>query len=419
MGLDAVNVQVKIGSTTKNIQMEKGCMFENKGGKYLVDENGKLNVFDKNTNTWKQTSAINMTNYQFKAFQAVANNSNEGSGIILSKKDIELAQEKFRKGEFTADMSELLPDGYKIEKPKLSTSEKYVQAYVTNGKEKESATLKFQIAELADLKAASQAYQAGSASSASSPSSTSQPGRATKVSAEDKKILDPDGDGKFKFDRENFETHSNLPYPLGYFADYGDNEGDLERLYAKLEAFNDKPITPDLVDQLTNALLDSPIYTSEGDWAYTTDSPLHDIARFAEYLKPNTLQKLMNKQGIMGPMMDEAQLGDLRKLYNRLDPAQKDKYYNHLFSDNANLYVSALFSSQASGEYLAKQIFEPKVSAKNYTRIKNFITNMNEPNGIVGTRDQCKILIETLYADKKITQQQRNELLNLNKTPIK
>ena len=86
-----------------------------------------------------------MTNYQLKVFEAMANNfAEEGEkGITLSKKDIELAQQKYRNGGFTADVSEFLPEGYRIERPKLVSAENSVQAYVTNGNESQSATLKF------------------------------------------------------------------------------------------------------------------------------------------------------------------------------------------------------------------------------------------------------------------------------------
>ena len=98
-----------------------------------------------------------MTNYQWKAFQNVANN--DGSAKTYTKADIEKAQELYRKGGFTADMSQDLPSGYKIEKPKLDSKQDYVQVDVTNGKSAQSATLKFQIQEISELKAASQASQ--------------------------------------------------------------------------------------------------------------------------------------------------------------------------------------------------------------------------------------------------------------------
>jgi YD repeat-containing protein len=51
-------------------------------------------------------------------------------------------------------MSEDLPSGYRIERPDLSWENSYVEAYVTNGDSDTSATLKFQLAEVAELKAA-------------------------------------------------------------------------------------------------------------------------------------------------------------------------------------------------------------------------------------------------------------------------
>lgn len=161
---DLVNVNVKIGEKTQNIQIEKGVTFENKGGIYTVDENGQLKKFDKKANVWTDASKIEMTNYQWKAFQNVSNN--DGDAKSYTKADIEKAQEMYRKGEFTADMSNDLPAGYKIEKPKLDSKQGMVQVYVTNGKEKQSATLKFQIQEIAELKAASQAREAEQAQKA-------------------------------------------------------------------------------------------------------------------------------------------------------------------------------------------------------------------------------------------------------------
>lgn len=128
--LDLVTVNVSVNGQTKTIKMERGTRFENKGGIFTAGES-------------KQ--ALKMTNYQLKAFEAMANNYKEEGekGIVLSKKDIQEAQQKFKQGGFVADMSEFLPEGYKIERPKLTSKENMVQAYVTNGKESQSATLKF------------------------------------------------------------------------------------------------------------------------------------------------------------------------------------------------------------------------------------------------------------------------------------
>lgn len=129
--VEFVTVKVQIGNQTRTVKMQKGTSFENKGGIFTADKDG---------------ATVKMTNYQMKVFEAVANNTKErgmGDGVVLSAEDIKSAQQKFKQGGFVADMSEFLPDGYKIERPKISTNDKYIEAYVTNGKESQSATLRF------------------------------------------------------------------------------------------------------------------------------------------------------------------------------------------------------------------------------------------------------------------------------------
>ena len=162
---DFVNVNVKVGNNTQQLRMEKGVVFENKGGKYTIDANGQLMKFDKNSNVWVNASQIDMTRYQWEAFQNVSDN--DGQVGTYSKRDIQLAQAKYREGGFTADMKQNLPAGYRIESPRLNSAEGYVQVNVTNGKESQSATLRFQIAEMNELREASQAYQANQSQSAS------------------------------------------------------------------------------------------------------------------------------------------------------------------------------------------------------------------------------------------------------------
>ena len=149
---DLVNVNVKVGSTTQSIQMERGVTFENKGGIYAIDSDGKLKKFDKKTNVWTNANQIEMTKYQWKAFQNVANNDNDAK--TYTKADVENTMELYSQGGFRADMSQDLPSGYRIERPDLSWKEGYVEAYVSNGHDDTSATLKFQLAEVAELKAA-------------------------------------------------------------------------------------------------------------------------------------------------------------------------------------------------------------------------------------------------------------------------
>ena len=145
--IDLVNVKVSVNGKEQVIKMERGTSFENNGGIFTAGEN---------------KGVLKMTDYQARTFLAMANNSIDDNetikydeilknkkneidltGAVLSKKDIQEAQQKYRNGGFVADMSEFLPEGYKIERPKLTSAENMVQAYVTNDKESQSATLKF------------------------------------------------------------------------------------------------------------------------------------------------------------------------------------------------------------------------------------------------------------------------------------
>lgn len=150
--VDLVNVKVSVNGKEQVIKMERGTSFENKGGIFTAGETNGV---------------LKMTNYQARTFLAMANNSIDDNetikydeilknkkneinltGAVLSKKDIQEAQQKYRNRGFVADMSEFLPEGYKIERPKLISAENMVQAYVTNGKESQSATLKFSFKDL-------------------------------------------------------------------------------------------------------------------------------------------------------------------------------------------------------------------------------------------------------------------------------
>lgn len=134
-----VNVAL-VGKTkaTHQIQMEKGVTFENKGGIYTVDENGQLKKFDKAGNVWQDAKQIEMTDYQWQAFQNVSNN--DGNVKTYTKADIEKASNLTEKA-FLDDMSKDLPVGYRLERA-AQKPDKQVQVHVTNG-DKSYATLKF------------------------------------------------------------------------------------------------------------------------------------------------------------------------------------------------------------------------------------------------------------------------------------
>lgn len=154
-----VNIKIQINDKYKNVQIEKGVSFENNGAKYLVDENGVLQKLDKSTNIWTQASHIQMTNYQFKAFQAIADNDKNSS---LSKDDITSAMKQYSNSELSADIQKELPMGYKIEKHdtgytnKLKDGVEFGIAYQDN----HQVSLKFQFTDNKTTKASNQSQVA-------------------------------------------------------------------------------------------------------------------------------------------------------------------------------------------------------------------------------------------------------------------
>ena len=229
---DFTNVNIKVGNNTQQLKMEKGVVFENNGGKYTIDANGQLMKFDKKSNVWVQAKQIEMTKYQWKAFQNLSDN--DGQVGTYSKRDIQLAQAKYRKSGFTADMQQDLPAGYRIESSKLNSAEGSVQVHIAHEDIKNSnATLKFQIAELADLKAASEAYQADKAQGAQqthkSNNSSQVKGDSTVISLNDKdaEIYTEGGVGYNDDTGEEFDMVKGFTATKGRVTSYYNDKKEL------------------------------------------------------------------------------------------------------------------------------------------------------------------------------------------------
>ena len=125
-----VTINVKLGRKTQIVKMEKGTSFENKGGIFTAEKDGMT---------------IRMNQYQMQVFEAVANNYSENNSdeIILSKKDIDIAIQKYSNGRLGQDLSEFLKGNYKVHNPKAFKDENKISAYITNGKPSTSAVLCF------------------------------------------------------------------------------------------------------------------------------------------------------------------------------------------------------------------------------------------------------------------------------------
>ena len=127
---DFITVKIQIGKRIQNAKMEKGTVFENKSCIFTAGENNEV---------------LNMTNYQMQVFQAVANNVKEEGekGIVLSKRDIDIAIKLYGKGMLGNDMSAFLTSGYSVQNPKAFKDENKISAYITNGNKNTSAVICF------------------------------------------------------------------------------------------------------------------------------------------------------------------------------------------------------------------------------------------------------------------------------------
>lgn len=395
--IDLVNVKVSVNGKEQTIKMEKGTRFENKGGIFTAGENNGV---------------LKMTNYQLQAFKAMANNyAEEGeNGIVLSKKDIQEAQNKYKNGGFVADMSEFLPEGYKIERPKLTSAENMVQAYVTNGKESQSATLKFSFVDKLTN------FVNNQTTVIESKSNNKTWKMPSTVDEECLKHLDPDGNGKFEFDEDDWEN-PNTPF---YISTYSVKREKLE----DIKALNGQKITPEFIDKLISKILDIVDGQSwwkdlgslvqEGEGLVSTPHPLADICKFAQYLKPETVDRLLKSGRVIYDRNlddDKQYFKNIGNLYSRLNNQQKELYYQNVLSPRNNRQQNIQFDWQANGTHVAGLIYEIPLSSSTYTKLKNLVITMNEPNGIADTKTECKALINALLSKKQITEEQANELL--------
>lgn len=83
-----VLVKIDVNGVEKEVKIEKGCLFENNDIKYKVGTDGKLNIFDVNTNIWQNAEKINFSKAEMEQFQKYAALHDEGEGMILSKSDV-------------------------------------------------------------------------------------------------------------------------------------------------------------------------------------------------------------------------------------------------------------------------------------------------------------------------------------------
>ena len=221
----------------------------------------------------------------------------------------------------------------------------------------------------------------------------------TAVAEEDLAFLESP-DGKF-----HVESMNGLPLQTGCFVD--------KPLEGKINAFDNKPITPENIDKLVSIVADGWINKQTSTcYDCREASILDNVLPFSEYLSNETVDKLLsNKEVSVTVEEGNEQIAEMKKFYDRMNDRQKDMYYEKILSKEANVQVWGAFNdNQYSGNHLSTLIFD-KVNDKNFARLKNLVADLNKKgNGINNTKTECKVLIDNLLSADKITKAQAKEL---------
>ena len=100
-----IEINIQVGGLFQKVKVEKGISISDGGSVFTPKKDGETFRFENKR--------------QLEVFLAIANNDNSENinGIVLSKKDIDKAEELYRQGKLTSDLSEYLYNAYKIVNP--------------------------------------------------------------------------------------------------------------------------------------------------------------------------------------------------------------------------------------------------------------------------------------------------------------
>lgn len=130
---DYITINLTVKNNQYQAKMEKGCSFENNSSIYHADENGKLRIYDKQRGEWRTADSIELTNYQFNTFKAVASGVKEdGDNIVLSKQDVKTFMKEFKRGKLINMLNGFLQTGYRVDRAKLYSRYNTISTHVTN-----------------------------------------------------------------------------------------------------------------------------------------------------------------------------------------------------------------------------------------------------------------------------------------------
>lgn len=445
-----VNVNVKIGGKTTVLKMEKGTSFENNGGIYAINDDGTLLFSKDNTKTWKEVSNINMTAYQKSVFDAFANNDNQDG---LSKKDILYASQMAKKGTLASDIQNELPNGYKIDSAKYFKTGVGAQVHVQHKEnEKSQATLNFKVGVLSSVKSAKSKTVTNTKTNTNTDYNVEKDNKTqvkkvkvkgipyknvpqAKVVANADKVLmgvpyciekgegdEPVSDdsstfvGNANYKSKGFSSNAFISNIIGasFEVPYGNDDGTYKALYNELKKYDGKPITPTIVNAAVSRAVDynDKCSNSKGHLPTTAQT----FIALQEYLTPSTINKCLSSIDYIptaeGKCTYKSDVNDVKNLYQRLTPEQREIYYKKLFTSKSVTEVYSTCDTMSSN--FVDYIFDEKLSKSMYNNLKILITDVNcSGNGIAKSKTASKEAIDKLYQRSQITETQANELYEL------
>ena len=156
-----VNVNINVNGTVHRVRIQEGVAIgldqsyntplEAKNGTIFSMEektekhkNELGEIYDVGTGifTAKTTHEIKMSEAEFALFRNVADNVKEGDMLTLSKADIDAAQNLYKQGKFTADVTKNIPQGFYGSKDMQDLGENTVRARISNYDENAKAVAK-------------------------------------------------------------------------------------------------------------------------------------------------------------------------------------------------------------------------------------------------------------------------------------
>lgn len=253
------------------------------------------------------------------------------------------------------------------------------------------------------------------------------------VSQEVLNRLDPEWYGYFRYKKWDLDNFNNGV--LNWWWDWensSDANGSLvDNLEKVLLKYDKKEITPSMINSMISDLCDCEYvgknydgtkitYKLEDAIDYTyfwgKESLVWCVLAYVDYLQPKTANKVMEHSETVSIISARWSwnywtFNQIKKFYDKLDANHKKMYYSKLFQHDWRIDDRWQGSLRYMRDDLWNYIFENPLSLDTFTKLKNFIEDVNEDwNWIKESRTSSKKAIDQLKNNWQITESQAKEL---------